>query len=91
MSKIPLGFVGNLSLRTKRMTLAETIQDAVSNFNSLFPDRAEICYVLQTDLDRAIDDDKENGELARVCREIKVMPIKTGIPGFHVMAGRMME
>lgn len=91
MSNLPFGFYGNMSLKKRSMTLAETIQDAVSVYNSLFPKQAEICYVLQSDLDRAIDDDKENGELARVCKEIKVMPIKTGIPGFHVMAGRMME
>lgn len=91
MSNIPIGFVGKLCLKKKEMTLAETIQIAVDSFNGLFPNQAEICYVLQSDLDRAIDDDKENGELARICRGIQVMPIKTGLPGFHVMAGRMME
>lgn len=91
MSNIPIGFVGKLCLRTKDMTLAETIQIAVESFNGLFPNQAETCYVLQSDLDRAIDDDQENGALARVCEQIQVMPIKTGLPGFHVMAGRMME
>ena len=91
MSRIPMGFVGMMSLRTKGMTLAGTIQQAVDGFNNLFPDSAEICYVLQKDLQRAIDDDKENGELTKVCNQVQVMPVKKGLPGFHVMAGRVME
>lgn len=86
-----MGFVGMMSLRTKGMTLAGAIQQAVDGFNDLFPASAEICYVLQKDLQHAIDDDKENGELAKVCKQVQVMPVKKGLPGFHVIAGRMME
>lgn len=91
MSRIPMGFVGMMSLRTKGATLAGTIQQAVDGFNKLFPESAEICYVLQKDLQQAIDDDKENGELTKVCEQVQVMPVKQGLPGFHVMAGRVTE
>ncbi len=88
MSEIPIGFIGMLALRNRNMTLAEVIQEAVDGYNRLFSDPADICYVLQKDLDQAIDDDRENGQLAEVCGRVKVMPIQKGLPGHHVMAGR---
>lgn len=88
MSNIPVGFFGTLALRNREMTLAETVQEAVGEYEKLFSRSADICYVLQKDLDLAIDDDRENGQLAEVCSRVQVMPIKAGLPGHHVMAGR---
>lgn len=91
MSEIPLNFAGMLAMKTKDMLLADAIQEAVQGFNRLFKEPADICYVLQKDLKKAIDDDHENGQLAQICTEIQVQPIDRGLPGFHVWAGRVVE
>lgn len=88
MSDIPVGFAGMQAMRMKGMSLAEAIQEAVGGYERLFPKKPDICYVLQKEFDAALEDPEENGELAKVCEKVQVMPIGKGLPSRHVMAGR---
>ena len=88
MSDIPVGFAGMQAMRMKGMTLAEAIREAVGGYERLFPGKPDICYVLQKEFDAALEDPEENGELAKVCEMVQVMPIEKGLPSRHVMAGR---
>ena len=87
-SMIPMGFVGKKSLQLDKMSLTQTIREAVSSYQRMFDVKPDICFVQKKLLEGVINDEHESKTLAEICAEVSVVPVDASdLGGPYAWAG----